>query len=214
MPRHREPEPHAFRTRRGLVGHASQAIKEEGERGRGNTASLVAHGELHFVVPSREPDEYAAALVRELDRVRQEIRQHLFDPVRVALSGRHHGLTSDARQRFERGIDPALLPDAIEAATRMILDLCGGEPSDVTAAGAEPAWQRNATLRFARVAALGGLNVAPDDAVDSLVRLGFAVVSRDAASVTANQPVDVNGVTFSFPDDNNPAAFNDVLGTP
>ena len=112
----------------------------------------------------------------------------LFDPVRVALSGRHHGLTSDARQRFERGIDPALLPDAIEAATRMILDLCGGEPSEVTAAGAEPAWQRNATLRFARVRDLGGLDVAPDDAVESLVRLGFAVVSRDAASVTVAVP--------------------------
>ena len=112
----------------------------------------------------------------------------LFDPVRVALSGRHHGLTSDARQRFERGIDPALLPDAIEAATQMILDLCGGEASDVTEAGAEPAWQRNATLRFARVRDFGGLDVAPDDAVDSLVRLGFAVVSRDAASVTVAVP--------------------------
>jgi phenylalanyl-tRNA synthetase beta chain len=112
----------------------------------------------------------------------------LFDPVRVALSGRHHGLASDARQRFERGIDQALLPDAIEAATRMILDLCGGEASEVTSAGTEPAWQRTATLRFARVAALGGLEVAPDDAVDSLVRLGFAVVSRDAASVTVAVP--------------------------
>ena len=112
----------------------------------------------------------------------------LFDPIRVALSGRHHGLTSDARQRFERGIDQALLPDAIEAATRMILDLCGGDASEVTSAGAEPAWQRTATLRFARVAALGGLDVAPDDAVDSLVRLGFAVVSRDATSVTVAVP--------------------------
>ena len=69
----------------------------------------------------------------------------LFDPVRVALTGRRHQIVSDARQRFERGIDPALMPDAIEAATAMILELCGGEPGTVTAAGAEPAWQRDAT---------------------------------------------------------------------
>ena len=52
----------------------------------------------------------------------------LFDPVRVALTGRRHQIVSDARQRFERGIDPALMPDAVEAATAMILELCGGEP--------------------------------------------------------------------------------------
>ena len=112
----------------------------------------------------------------------------LFNPVRVALSGRHHGLTSDARQRFERGIDPALLPDAVEAATQMILDLCGGEASLVTEAGAEPVWQRNATLRFARIRDLGGLDVAPDDAVASLESLGFKTVSRDALSVTSAVP--------------------------
>ena len=50
----------------------------------------------------------------------------LFDPVRIALSGRRHGLQSEARQRFERGIDPALPAAALEAATRMILELCGG----------------------------------------------------------------------------------------
>ena len=69
----------------------------------------------------------------------------LFDPVRVALTGRRHQIVSDARQRFERGIDPALMPDAVEAATAMILELCGGEPGAVTEAGAEPAWQRDAT---------------------------------------------------------------------
>jgi phenylalanyl-tRNA synthetase beta chain len=112
----------------------------------------------------------------------------LFDPVLVALTGRRHQIVSDARQRFERGIDPALLPDAIEAATRMILDLCGGEPGAVVAAGAEPAWQRDATLRFARLAELGGAEVPPDAAVAALERLGFAVRGRDAARVTVAVP--------------------------
>ena len=112
----------------------------------------------------------------------------LFDPVRVALTGRRHGITSDARQRFERGIDPALMPDAVEAATRMIMDLCGGEASEVVSAGAEPTWQRQATLRFARLVEFGGLDVPADEAVDSLQRLGFAVAARDAEKVTVHVP--------------------------
>ena len=112
----------------------------------------------------------------------------LFDPVRVALTGRRYGISSDARQRFERGIDPALMPDAIEAATRLIIDLCGGEASEVVAAGAEPAWQRQATLRFARLRDFGGLDVPADEAVESLQRLGFTVAARDAEQVTVQVP--------------------------
>ena len=76
----------------------------------------------------------------------------LFDPVRVALTGRRHQIVSDARQRFERGIDPALMPDAVEAATAMILELCGGEPGEVTEAGARTrlAARRDAAVRAHR----------------------------------------------------------------
>jgi phenylalanyl-tRNA synthetase beta chain len=121
----------------------------------------------------------------------------LFDPVAVALTGRRHQIASDARSRFERGIDPALLPEALEAATGMIIALCGGEASTVVSAGAEPAWQREATLRFSRLETLGGLAVAPDVAVAALERLGFAVRARDAAAVTVAVPPwrnDVAGV--------------------
>ncbi len=112
----------------------------------------------------------------------------LFDPVRVALTGRRHTLTSDARQRFERGIDPALLPAALEAATRMIQDLCGGSASGVVSAGAEPAWQRSATLRFERLASLGGMPVPPADAEASLAGLGFTVQSRTNSAITVAVP--------------------------
>lgn len=112
----------------------------------------------------------------------------LFDPVRIALTGRRHALISDARQRFERGIDQALLPDALEAATHMIQTLCGGEASTVETAGAEPAWQRTATLRFERLASLGGLAVPADEATETLERLGFAVETRSAESVTVAVP--------------------------
>ncbi|WBV43629.1 phenylalanine--tRNA ligase subunit beta [Pseudoroseomonas cervicalis] len=112
----------------------------------------------------------------------------LFDPVRIALSGRRHDLRSDARARFERGIDPALLPAALDAATAMVIELCGGEPSEVSAAGAEPAWQRQASLRFARIAGLGGSDLSADEAVAILERLGFGVVARDAEAVTVSVP--------------------------
>ncbi|HVC60429.1 MAG TPA: phenylalanine--tRNA ligase subunit beta [Acetobacteraceae bacterium] len=112
----------------------------------------------------------------------------LFDPVRVALTGRRLQVVSDARQRFERGIDPALMPDALEAATAMILELCGGEPGEVTQAGAPPAWQRDATLRFSRVAAFGGSNIPADAAVQSLQRLGFAVRHLDTETITVAVP--------------------------
>jgi phenylalanyl-tRNA synthetase beta chain len=112
----------------------------------------------------------------------------LFDPIRVALTGRRHQIVSDARQRFERGIDPALMPDAVEAATAMVLELCGGEPGEVTEAGVPPAWQRTASLRFERIAGLGGSDISADEAVASLERLGFAVRSRDAERVIVAVP--------------------------
>src|ERR1700712_5393111 len=112
----------------------------------------------------------------------------LFDPVRIALTGRRHQIVSDARQRFERGLDPALMPSAIQAATALILELCGGEPGPVTEAGAEPAWQRDATMRFDRIAGFGGSDILPDEAVTSLQRLGFSVRERTPDRVTVAVP--------------------------
>ncbi len=112
----------------------------------------------------------------------------LFDPVHVALTGRRHAIISDARQRFERGIDPALLPHALEAATQMVLDLCGGEASDVVQAGAEPNWQRSASMRFARLGSLGGMDVPPIEAVAALAGLGFAVEAYTGDAIQVAVP--------------------------
>jgi phenylalanyl-tRNA synthetase beta chain len=112
----------------------------------------------------------------------------LFDPVRVALSGRRHDVRTDARSRFERGLDQALLPKALDAATRMILELCGGEASEVSGAGTEPAWTRNASLRFERIAGLGGLGLTPEEAERRLTALGLCTVARDAEKITVAVP--------------------------
>ena len=121
----------------------------------------------------------------------------LFDPVRIALTGRRHQVHSDARARNERGLDPAAQRAMLEAATRMIMELCGGEPSTITEAGAEPAWQREATLRFERIAGLGGSGVPAEAAVNSLERLGFGIVARDAAEVTVSVPSWRNDIASS-----------------
>jgi phenylalanyl-tRNA synthetase beta chain len=112
----------------------------------------------------------------------------LFDPIRIARTGRRHQIVSDARQRFERGLDPALMPDAIEAATAMILQLCGGEPGTVTSAGNEPAWQRDAQMRFARIATFGGSSIRSNEAIDALLRLGFVKRQVDPGFLTVGVP--------------------------
>jgi phenylalanyl-tRNA synthetase beta chain len=112
----------------------------------------------------------------------------LFDPVRIALTGRRQQLHSDARARFERGLDQALLPAALEAATQMILSMCGGEPSEPMAAGSEPAWRRQGTMHFARLSGLAGAAVPSDDAVRILENLGFEVQSLDTDQVTVAVP--------------------------
>ncbi|OYV50823.1 MAG: phenylalanine--tRNA ligase subunit beta [Rhodospirillales bacterium 20-60-12] len=122
----------------------------------------------------------------------------LFDPVRIALSGQRHAIHSDARQRFERGIDPALLPAALDAATAMIIDLCGGTASQTTEAGAEPAWQRTATMRLDQLSAFGGVDIEPATAIDRLTRLGFTQAAQTEHSITVNVPSWRNDVAAPF----------------
>jgi phenylalanyl-tRNA synthetase beta chain len=99
----------------------------------------------------------------------------LFDPVRTAATGRKLGIQSDARYRFERGVDPAFVIPGVEIATRMILDLCGGTTSELGIAGNVPEPDRRYTLRPARVKTLGGLDVPKERQVAILAALGFTV---------------------------------------
>jgi phenylalanyl-tRNA synthetase beta chain len=99
----------------------------------------------------------------------------LFDPVRTAASGRKLAIQSDARYRFERGVDPAFVIPGAEIATGMILDICGGSASELVIAGAVPAHDRRVTLRPSRVKTLGGLDVPRARQVEILTALGFTV---------------------------------------
>ncbi len=95
-----------------------------------------------------------------------------FDPTRTAATGRKLNLQSDARYRFERGVDPAFLADAAEIATQLILDLCGGEVSELTTAGAKPDWKRSYTLRPEYAYTLGGLELESSEQERILLALG------------------------------------------
>lgn len=98
----------------------------------------------------------------------------LFDPIRIATSGRKLGIESDARYRFERGVDPAFVESGMEIATRLVMDLCGGEPSNVVVAGAGPEWQKDVDLRKSRVKDLGGVDVPVTEMKEILEKLGFS----------------------------------------
>ncbi len=97
----------------------------------------------------------------------------LFDPVRTANTGRMLDILSDARYRFERGVDPESAFWGAHVATRLILELCGGEASRLTMAGTMPDWRREVVLRKSRAASLGGLDVSGEDQVRILGALGF-----------------------------------------
>ena len=98
-----------------------------------------------------------------------------FDPLRIARTGRTLGINSDARYRFERGVDPAYLPQATELATRLIQDLCGGEASKAVIAGDGPHWQKSIEFDHTRVKRLTGLKLDEQRIIDILSLLGFGV---------------------------------------
>jgi phenylalanyl-tRNA synthetase beta chain len=106
-----------------------------------------------------------------------------FDPDAIARTGQALQLTSDARTRFERGVDPAFLDDGLAIATRMVVELCGGRASEVTRVGEPPLEPRRYAYDPARAETLGGLAVAPDRQRGILTALGFTVA--DDWQVTA-----------------------------
>ena len=122
------------------------------------------------------------------DTVNVFLELALFDPLRTAATGRKLNLTSDASYRFERGIDPTFLEDGMEIATRLVVELCGGEPSELVIAGAAPAWQRAITLRPERVAGLGGVDVPRPEIERILTNLGFELGEENGGLVAQVPP--------------------------
>ncbi len=98
-----------------------------------------------------------------------------FDPEHIARTGQKLALTSDARQRFERGVDPAFLDDGLAIATWLVLEHCGGTASAITRAGRPPLEPRVVSYDTGLCERLGGITVAADEQRAILERLGFSV---------------------------------------
>ena len=109
------------------------------------------------------------------------IESALWDPLNIAQTGRKLGINSDARYRFERGVDPDFMVPGLELATRMVLDLCGGEPSAITVAGKAEAPERIIDFPLEELRRLAGVEVGLTEVKRVLGHLGFFVAGQGPA---------------------------------
>jgi phenylalanyl-tRNA synthetase beta chain len=103
------------------------------------------------------------------------IESALWDPLNIAQTGRKLGIITDARYRFERGVDPAFTVPGLDLATRMVTELCGGEPSERQLAGAIPDSDHAIDFPWTEVKRLSGLDLPRPEAKVILEELGFMV---------------------------------------
>ncbi|WP_332659804.1 phenylalanine--tRNA ligase subunit beta [Brevundimonas sp.] len=138
-----------------------------------------------------------------------------FDPIVTAQTGRTLTISSDAQYRFARGVDPAFMVPGLELATRLIMDLCGGEPSEVVVAGQALAGPAPFAFDPARVGQLTGLSLDDDRIAEILTRLGFEIAR--GASWTVTPPSwrrDVEGPADLVEEVARIQGFDDLPSTP
>ena len=114
------------------------------------------------------------------DTVNVFLESAWWDPITIAATGRALKINSDARYRFERGADPAFTLPGLDMATRMILDLCGGEASALVQDGAALDTKRSYRLNPARVVSLVGMDIPEAEQRQTLTALGFKMAGNEA----------------------------------
>ncbi|MCC5961280.1 MAG: phenylalanine--tRNA ligase subunit beta [Rhodobacteraceae bacterium] len=125
------------------------------------------------------------------DTVNVFVESAYWTPITIAATGRALKINSDARYRFERGVDPAFTLDGLELATKMVLDLCGGTPSELAVDGDVPDTNRAYRFDAARVGSLVGMDIPEDVQRATLTALGFRL-EGDQAFVPSWRP-DIHG---------------------
>ena len=125
------------------------------------------------------------------------VESALWEPLNIAHTGRKLGINSDARHRFERGVDPGFMIPGLELATRLILEICGGKPTDILVAGQVPAAKAAIDFPMSEVKRLAGIEVPTAEASRILDALGFTnKPARNGMSLSVNVPTwrpDANG---------------------
>ena len=116
----------------------------------------------------------------------------LFDPVSVTKTGRKLNLQSDARYRFERGIDSSSIDWGVDKATEMILELCGGEVSEITKDQSSVESERIIKFNFDKTSELGGIEIDSNLQKNILTDLGFKIKNSNQISIPLYRP-DIDG---------------------
>ncbi|WP_102226565.1 phenylalanine--tRNA ligase subunit beta [Acidimangrovimonas sediminis] len=154
---------------------------------QGGEEILALDGKTYTLAPgmmaisdAEEVESIAGIMGGELSGCTEEttdvfLESAYWDPITVATTGRALKINSDARYRFERGVDPEFTLPGLELATQMVLDLCGGEASEVVSDGAVPDTSRAYKLDTDRVQSLVGMEIAPETQRATLTALGFTL---------------------------------------
>ena len=137
-----------------------------------NTMTVIADDEAVHDIGGIMGGEHSGAQDGTTDVL---IECAYFTPERIAVTGQKLSLTSDARGRFERGVDPAFLDDGLSIATSLVMTLCGGTPSEATRAGTPPATPRTVAYMPDQCLSLAGVHIPADDQKRILESLGFGV---------------------------------------
>ena len=182
---------HVFDTAR-LTGDVGPRLATEGEKLAAlNGTEYTLHGSVVVIADEASALGIGGIMGGEPSSCTEEttdvfLESALFDSLNIANSGRSLGILSDARYCFERGVDPQSTREGAEIATRMIMDICGGEASHIVEGGAAPDMGTTVSFRPSRVEKLGGVAVENADIKAVLERLGFAVSEDgpDSWSVT------------------------------
>ncbi|OHZ43797.1 phenylalanine--tRNA ligase subunit beta [Agrobacterium vitis] len=103
------------------------------------------------------------------------IESALWDPINIAKSGRSLGIITDARYRFERGVDPDYMVPGLERTTELVLEMCGGKAASAKVVGYQGHTKKVVDFPFSEVKRLTGLNVSTDESRTILTGLGFEV---------------------------------------
>ncbi|MEM9206723.1 MAG: phenylalanine--tRNA ligase subunit beta [Pseudomonadota bacterium] len=140
---------------------------------------------MTVIADKNGPEAIAGVMGGELTGCTEEttdvlIESALWDPINVARTGRKLGINTDARYRFERGVDPAFMVPGLEFATKMVLDLCGGEPSEIFVAGNVPEPKLILDFDPAEVKRLAGIDVRFAEIKHILSGLGFWIAGNEA----------------------------------
>ena len=109
------------------------------------------------------------------DTVNVLVESALWNPLNIARTGRDLGINSDARYRFERGVDPSFTKPGLDQGTNLVVELCGGEASEPVIAGEIPKPELVIEFPLSEVRRLTGVEVAPEECIDILQRLGFGI---------------------------------------